>query len=315
MTAAFTALHRSLARRVYLDTHAPDSSVLVAGTGRGGTTWLSQLINHDHHYRLMFEPVMPDHVPMFEPLSRRPYLPRDETDDTWGQPLDRVFSGRLRNTWVDAHNSRLIARHRLVKDIRLNLALPWIAQRYPRMPIVWLLRHPCAVAYSKLKLGWNTHLDLFLEDHRLMRDHLSPYRALLSSAAEPWDRHVLMWCVETLIPLRTLQPGETLPVSYEDLCDTPWTTLDGVFACLGRPYRRNVMEHALTLRSATHRTGSAVVTGADPVAGWQRHVTPAQRRRAGDLLRAFGLDALYNAEDPRPRCAADDLIGALRNAG
>ncbi|MFI4860479.1 MAG: sulfotransferase [Phycisphaerales bacterium JB063] len=315
MPSLFTTLQRSIAKRVYLDTHAPDSSVLLAGTGRGGTTWLSQLINHDHHYRLMFEPVIPDHVPTFAPLSRRPYLKRDTPDGAWGAALDRVFAGRLRNRWVDTYNTKLIANQRLVKDIRLNLALPWIAQRYPRMPIVWLLRHPCAVAYSKLKLGWDTHLDLFLENAVLMADHLSPFRSLLANATEAWDRHVLMWCVETLVPMRTLQAGETHCVSYEAVCDTPWETLDGVFAYLGRPYRHDAMRRALTTRSATHRVGSAVITGADPVSSWWQHVTPEQRSRAGELLRAFGLDSLYSADDPRPSCSAEDVIGVLRDAG
>ncbi|MEM9413951.1 MAG: sulfotransferase [Planctomycetota bacterium] len=315
MPSLFAPLHRSLARRVYLDTHTADATVLLAGTGRGGTTWLSQLINHDNHYRLMFEPVMPDHVPMFAPLSRRPYLRRDDVNEAWADALDQVVAGRLRNAWVDAHNTRLYARRRLVKDIRLNLALPWIAQRYPRIPIVWLLRHPCAVAYSKLKLGWDTHLDLFLEDARLMSEHLSPYRSLLSSASDPWERHILMWCVETLVPLRMLRDGDVLPTAYEDLCDAPWDTLDRIFTHLVRPYRREAMQRALTRRSATHRVGSAVVTGADPVSSWQRHVTPNQRRRADVLIQAFGLHALYTADDPRPRCAAGDVIGALRDAG
>lgn len=307
--------HRALARRVCLDRHDPRGAVLLAGTGRGGTTWLAQVLNHDRHDRLMFEPVMPDHVPLFAPLSRRPYLPRHAQDGRWAEAMDRVVAGRLRHPWADAHNTALLPKGRLIKDIRLNLALPWIAGRYPFMPVVWLLRHPCAVAHSKLKLGWDTHLDLFLDNAALMADHLGPVRSLLESADDPWDRHLLMWCVETLVPLRGLRPGEALPVCYEGLCDHPWDTADRLFRYLSRPYREPAMRRALAARSATSRSGSAVVTGADPVAGWMQHVTADQRRRADDILRAFGLDALYTADDPRPRYSADDLIGDRRLAG
>lgn len=308
-------MRNAIARRACLDRQSPDAAVLLAGTGRGGTTWLAQVINHDRRYRLMFEPVMPDHVPLFAPLSRRPYLPRHSQDDAWADALDRVFSGRLRNAWVDAYNTTLLPLGRLIKDIRLNLALPWLAERYPGMPIVWLLRHPCAVAHSKLKLGWDTHLDLFLDHPQLMADHLGPARSLLQSTDDPWGRHLIMWCVETLVPLRGLCRGEVLPVCYEDLCDKPWKTVDRMFAYLERPYKKRAMRHALAARSATSHRGSAVVTGADPVAGWMQHVTADQRRRADDILRAFGLDTLYTADDPRPRCPADDVIGDRRLAG
>ena len=164
-----------IAQRAFIDTHDPAGTVMLVGTGRGGTTWLSQVINHDQRYRYMFEPVMPDHVPLFASLSRRPYLRRGDDDTAWCEAMDRVVSGRLRNAWVDKHNQKCFAKRRLIKDIRLNLALPWLANRYQQTPLVWLLRHPCAVAHSKLKLGWETHLDLFLDCDALMTDHLSPY--------------------------------------------------------------------------------------------------------------------------------------------
>lgn len=305
----------ALARKVCLDRHDPRGTTLLTGTGRGGTTWLAQLINHDHSHRLMFEPVMPDRVPMFTDLSRRPYLKRGDTDDAWADAMDRVVAGRVRNAWIDAHNTKLVTNRRLIKDIRLNLALPWLAERYPAVPIVWALRHPCAVAHSKIKLGWDTHLDLFLDDDRLMADHLAPFRSLLSSATEAWERHILMWCVETLVPRLTLRPGEAIPVYYEDICDRPWEEMDRLFAYLGRPVTPPAMERAFAARSPHYRRDSAVVTGGDPVASWEKHVTPAQRRRAGELLAAFGLDAVYRADDPRPRCSAEGVIGTRAQAG
>jgi len=315
MRTPLRPIRRALAKRFYIDRHDPRGATLLAGTGRGGTTWLAQLINHDDASRLMFEPVMPDRVPLFAPLSRRPYLKRGDAHDAWSSAMDRVVAGRLRSAWVDAHNTKLLANQRLIKDIRLNLALPWLAERYPAIPIVWALRHPCAVAYSKLKLGWDTHLDLFLNDDRLMADHLSPYRSLLASATEAWDRHILMWCVETLVPRRSLREGEALTVYYEDVCDRPWDEMDRLFAYLGRPVKRGAMEQALASRSPHFRRDSAVVTGADPVASWDKKVTGAQRRRAGELLAAFGLDAVYSADDLRPRCPAGAVIGEHAQAG
>ena len=101
---------------------------------------------------------------------------------------------------------------------------------------------------------------------------------------------------------------------YEDVCDRPETETDRLFTYLGQPAGGESLQRALAARSATHRRGSAVVTGADPVSQWMQHVTEAQRQRADELLAAFGLDVLYGSGDPRPRCKPSAIIGTLSQA-
>lgn len=49
-------------------------TVLIAGTGRSGTTWLSGLVNHDRRYRDVFEPFNPGKVEAFRGFRSKQYL-------------------------------------------------------------------------------------------------------------------------------------------------------------------------------------------------------------------------------------------------
>ena len=52
---------------LYVDLEKGDhrSSVFLAGSGRSGTTWLSEIINHRRGYRYVFEPFNPREVGLF----------------------------------------------------------------------------------------------------------------------------------------------------------------------------------------------------------------------------------------------------------
>jgi hypothetical protein len=55
---------------------------------------------------------------------------------------------------VDVENTGFVFRRRIIKEIRSNLMLRWLAGISPCTPVVLLVRHPLAVAASWLQLGW-----------------------------------------------------------------------------------------------------------------------------------------------------------------
>ena len=139
----------------YVDANADHrASVLVAGSGRSGTTWLAEVLNYDNRYRLVGEPFTREHVSMVRHFARLQYIRPDDDDDAFYNPVRAILEGRVRTPWTDNGNRRLIARSRLVKDDRCTLMLAWIRRRFPGMPIVYIRRHPCAVAYSRCRSHW-----------------------------------------------------------------------------------------------------------------------------------------------------------------
>lgn len=274
-------------------------AVFVAGSGRSGTTWLAEILRRSRGgYRTVFEPFHPEKVPLARPFGYRCYLRPGDSRPELLESAGRILSGEPRGPWTDRFNRRLVSRRRLVKEIRANLFLGWLAASFPEMPVVLLLRHPCAVALSRTKLGWRSRLEEFAARPELVEDFLGPVLDGIHAAATEFERHVFAWCIETLVPLRQLGRGRAHLVFYEGLCESPEEELQGLSGYLGRG-EAPVPTGALRNPSALSRPGGAVLSGVDPAASWQEELGRDQVQRASGILASFGLDAVYG-ESPAP---------------
>src|SRR5262249_55955888 len=153
-----SAFDRRVWKALYIDPGDYRRTILLAGTGRSGTTWIQDIITRAVACRVMFEPFNPRKISLLTEWSCRQYLRAGQWAPQFLAPAARILSGQIRDIWIDQFNQTHVVRRRLVKDIRVNLILRWIRSHFPEIPIVLLLRHPCAVASSKLALGWKTLL-------------------------------------------------------------------------------------------------------------------------------------------------------------
>jgi len=289
-------------RRFFLDLAGRDV-VLVAGSGRSGTTWLMDLINYRGDHRAVFEPFWKVKVPLCRQFERRQYLRPDNTAPGFLKAARSIVYGRLRNTWTDKRVYRRIYRRRLIKDIRANLLLGWLHRRFPFVKIVYLMRHPCAVAVSQLKMGWRSPVADLLDQSELVNDHLEPFEPLIRSAEDNFERRILLWCADNYVPLRQFRSEGVCLVFYEELVSNPEPTIDRLFGFLSRPVEQGVFAQ-LEVPSRLCREDSAVLTGEDRLAGWRKDVGPDRMARAGEILAAFGLDGIYGPDPlPRPEAA------------
>lgn len=275
------------------------NTIFLAGSGRSGTTWVSDIINYRREYRYIFEPFHPEKVSACRIFGMKRYIQPGGGSGEQLRTARRVLSGALRSRWSDRFHTRVLIRQRLVKDIRANLMLGWLKSQFPEMPLVLLLRHPCAVAYSQMKLGWRPDLDAFFYQKELMEDHLEPFRDALKGAGSDFERHVMAWCIENYVPLRQLRRGEAHVAFYEDFCERPEEEVKGLFSFLGKKVDGSVFEK-MKRPSLLSREGSAVVSGEQLVGGWRSHLTEEQIRRASEILDLFGLSGVYSAGDPKP---------------
>ncbi len=273
-------------------------SIFLAGSGRSGTTWLSEIVNYRNEYRYVFEPFYPDRVSICKNFRRKQYLRPDDGREEYFHPARTVLSGGLRNAWADRFNRKHVARRRLIKDIRANLLLGWIRANFPGMPLILLLRHPCAVTDSRLKLGWKDILDDTMEQQDLVEDFLGPFEEKIRAARTPFERSVFLWCIENYVPLRQLEPGSVHVSFYELLCSQPEDEVRRLFAFLGKDFDDEVYR-SMKRPSSLSRRESAVVLGERPVDSWTRSVSDDQRERAVEILSLFGLGRIYG-EGPMP---------------
>jgi len=279
-------------------------AIVLAGTGRSGTTWAAEFINYDNRYRDMFEPFHRLYAPVAQGFFYGLYLRPENRNAEYLGPARRILSGRAFNHYSDRFNKRHVSSRRLVKEVRANLWLKWLKANFPEVPIIWLIRHPCAVASSRIKLDWPSRLGLFLCQQELIADHLAPYLDHIKNARTAFERHLYVWCIQHFVPLRQLHTGEVHPVFYEDLCVNPRAEVADMFRFLRLPYRDAIFR-SLEKPSSMSRGDSAVVKGksASVVDAWRKYVTPAEARRAKEILSIFGLDAIYT-EDSMPSSSA-----------
>jgi hypothetical protein len=272
----------------------PRDAVFLAGSGRSGTTWLSEVINFEGGYRYVFEPFNPARVGAFGHFASKQYLRPDDAREAFLGPARLALSGALRDPWTDRFNTKFVARRRLIKDIRANLLLGWMRTNFAGMPIVLLLRHPCAVVTSRLALGWRDNLDETMAQKDLVEDHLLPMEREIRAARDDFERHLFLWCIDNYVPLRQFAPGEIYLAFYEKLLENPEEGLRSLFTFLGEDMDDRVYDKLGRPSPLSRRDAPA-----PSVDGWRAHIGPHQLERTLEILALFGLDRLYG-EGPMP---------------
>jgi Sulfotransferase family len=281
---------------VYVDLGKGDhgEAVFLAGSGRSGTTWLSEGINYKGGYRYVFEPFNPARVGAFGHFRSKQYLRPDDTREAFLEPARLALTGALRDPWTDRFNAKFVARRRLIKDIRANLLLGWMRANFPGMPIILLLRHPCAVVTSRLALGWKDNLDETMAQEDLVEDFLLPMETEIRAARDDFERHLFLWCIDNYVPLRQFARGEIHLAFYESLLENPEDGLKSLFGFLGEDLDGRVYDK-LRRPSPLSRKDAPLPS----VDGWRAQVGTRQLERTVEILALFGLDRVYG-EGPMP---------------
>lgn len=272
--------------------------IVLAGSGRSGTTWLGNIIAANPNMQTIFEPFDARRVPEAGQLPLRPYARPYEARPAWAAFTRRALTGQLHNRWVNRQGRRPWAWRQLVKTIRTTLLLGWIeAHFHPR--IVFITRHPCAVVHSRLQLQWETHLDTFLQQPQLMADYLEPYRAYIEGATTATEKHAVMWAVENLIPLRQLQEHAWIFCTYEEFYADPTAEARRILAQLAIRHTC-FTERALRRVTMVTRPDSAINQQRNPLTAWQHQLSSADIDTVLATVHAFGIRLYDDAAMPHP---------------
>ena len=229
-------------------------SVIISGSGRGGTTWVLDSLAEANNMRTVFEPLHPIGVPSASKFSHR-YIPEDESNLELERFFNKVLSGEMRSIWANyrirpdrfnplrnspitvyLHSKKsiqLLKKYALkshlsgqvVKFIRANLMLPWIAKHYD-CPTVLVIRHPCAVIASRLKLssadwGADKALARYREDKMIYDLIGNRFGVDLSQSMSTAEALCTVWCIENVLPLEWSSDSGYAVVSYEKLMVNP----------------------------------------------------------------------------------------------
>ena len=277
-------------------------SILIAGVGRSGTTWLTELINYNYDFRFIFEPLN-----IWELCNRKIafdtwYLNPDVNDIETKIFLRAILSGNFRNSWSDQYNEKMICRRRIIKTIRANLLLKWIYINFPGMPIILIVRNPYAVAYSRKKMRlfssgwvWKPDLATLVLQNQLVEDHLYPFKTAIENVDDSFEEDIFSWCISHYVPFQQFRPGEIYIVFYENLCMRPEVELKKIFRFLNIIWDSRVLRNIHRPSKVTRNTRS-LSKGHDSVNAWRAHINDEQIIQGNEILKMFNLDHIYGRE-------------------
>ncbi|MFI5389365.1 MAG: sulfotransferase [Candidatus Eremiobacterales bacterium] len=290
----------------YLDVN-PDhrATVLLAGSGRSGTTWLADVINHDNAYRYVAEPFTREHVNAVRHFARLQYIRPDDEGEEYFEAVRSILEGRVRSPWADNSNRCVIARKRLVKDVRCTLMLAWMIRRFAGMPVVFIRRHPLAVAHSRCRAHWRVRKrDVYFNQPELMADHLEPFREVLTSAGTEIEGHVVDWCVENIVPQRQLTDRQACFVDYENIVVDREAEFRRIFTFIGKPFDPRALDRSTNLSATTFlgRDG-AKRRATREMRSWRDVMSAEEIRGAMEIVKRFGLDHLCKEGSEERRAA------------
>ena len=221
--------------------------------------------------------------------------------------LKDLLSGKVRfrhrGNLLDPGRTFLVSRF-VVKNINATPLIDWFAEKFDS-DIVYLLRHPGAVAESLVRRGWKSAAWAYLEDEVYCANLTAEQRELARKALKKgslFQQCVLEWCLDNLYPLSVWSERPWLTLSYEELVMRPlevsWMLCERLR--LPEPER---MRKALQLPSRTTSVDSKKVVRAEGpgalVGRWLEQVDQREIEGMQELLNAFGIK-IYRADSPYP---------------
>lgn len=215
----------------------PRNNFYIFSDPRGGSTWLSELIQTVPFCAILWEPLHLEYSRVFRDLGFqwRQYIPEDEIWVEARKAFDQHFEGKEWNIFSSqmTHFSDLLFAERLiVKVCRGNRLLPWLTKQYEfKYKPIYMIRHPFAVVYSQLKQGgWDASWESFKLPNSPFIDFEKQHFDFLGNLKSKEELLVANWCISNKQTLENVRSGvDWINIKYEDLFLNPDDTLKLVF--------------------------------------------------------------------------------------
>jgi hypothetical protein len=292
-----------------IDVGGVSRSILVAGTGRSGTTWIGAVVAAMTRGRLIFEPLFLDEQGQFpvlrtrqlgqaRPVPRRLYVEPDAgSESRYFRSIDRVLKGRIRSAWTDSDARSGVYRRRVIKDIRVNLLLPYIVRTWPELKIVWV-ESVVASQIAMAKLGWGfDRRGEAVSEGEIADPWLADAFAAMRRAGTPAEVIAHRWCIETMFPCRhgVHHHHNVRLVSYEALVENQdaWDPVSHLVA--GKAWSGPRFARLLRQPSATSRPKVDPLPKEMPEDNGLSH---NDIDRIESVVRSYGAANLFPADNP-----------------
>src|SRR5690606_19122620 len=116
--------------------------IIIVGTARSGTSWLSETIARQHRYRMLFEPVQETRTKKGYLLCDKWLVNKKESAEAHAY-LKQVFANRVDCNWIAQNSNRKFKRHLwpwlpkkyVIKYVRANLSAKYMNETF-QIPVI-----------------------------------------------------------------------------------------------------------------------------------------------------------------------------------
>lgn len=203
--------------------------IIVVGSARSGTSWLSEIIARQHRYRMLFEPEHEFNTKKGKLVCDQ-WMEDKKTSFKAHRYLKKVFRNRVDSDWIGQISNRKYKMHLwpfvpkkyVIKFVRANLAAKYMNETY-KIPVLHVIRNPydTIASQERVQFPWLYNLKHFKAQKKLVDFVEDTFNFDLLST-ESYSRLQILairWCLENVIPLQFLAPYRYKHqiVKHEDL--------------------------------------------------------------------------------------------------
>ena len=297
--------------------------IFIFSLGRSGSTLLAEILNTYPEIKLCSEPfvfnkhnlkVLKKYFPEqfladryrdvseSEFASIRKYINDLSRGKTWNSFYWSDFPGKSHSFKT---NQTLFKLHKLTylfDDIANSITSHGI----------YLLRHPLSHSLSRIRNGWDTYNEMFLNASKIEANIPVAAKQKAREVIERGDKlenFVLSWCLENFVFLRQEKEGQ-LPenvslVTYEKLVSDPEKTLNDICRKTGIPFTEKMLQkvtepsHGIVHSTKDTKEQIRSQYYQQLLSKWRKHFTTAEEEKSFAILEAFKFD-LYQVNQILP---------------
>jgi hypothetical protein len=278
---------------------------VIASTGRGGSTWLTEIVATLPGYTVVWEPLHLGNNPECKEygfgwqnvISPDAEVPRRQ------EYLRQLLTGENLSTSVltslEFRPLRLLRSEGgyIVKFVNANMMLRWLMETFPVSGVL-MIRHPCAVVASQLRHGGWDHItkDNMTVPEELFKQH-KHLATVFSDIQTQEEILAFEWAIQTYVPLSSARPHPWFLITYEELISNGESVLAELFGTLGRSVPDGAYDQ---LHTPSATASSGLEQGAQAqLRGWQGRLSTKQIDQILRVAHAVGVTC-YD-DDVRPK--------------
>ena len=286
-------------------------AILIFGAPRSGTTWVMEILETLPDYKAIFEPFHKYWFPEARKLKinpDQPYVYFKDSNPLLKEYLTKVFKGKVMSKSPHYRLTlknickRIAAKKAVVKFIRANRILPWIANNFQVKGIFFVIRHPCASIASQLeaffreRFPWSKEIVLSsIHEIRELRDNEELIRKIKTIETQE-EILATIWSIDNFLPLYYQRKINWYPIVYESLVINPKEELRNMFSYINE----EVPEEAYSkIRMPSIMTVDRTYVGTTKqLVKWKKKLSEKQVKNILKVVHWFGLD--FYTEEPEP---------------